>query len=154
MLKENLFINNITDVQLNQTAISNSESLKDMYIDSTGMDRFSVASFNRDAWNSEVESKEIEVKTERLDKYLKSGVDMLKLDVEGSEQSILLSIKKYFSNIKNIVFEYHPTPNQKLDSILETLEKRYDIEILYEGKILKRNIPKDRLLTIRATYKG
>jgi FkbM family methyltransferase len=151
MLKENLFINNIKDVEINQVAILNNEGQRDLYIDNTDMDRFSVASFNKDAWNKEVISKKIRVKTEKLDKYLKSEVDMLKLDVEGSEQAILGSIRKYFKNIKNIVFEYHPTENQNLDRILEFMDKSYNIEILYEGKTLKRNIPKDKLLTVNAT---
>jgi hypothetical protein len=78
---------------------------------------------------------------------------MLKLDVEGSEQVILNSIKDHFSNIKNIILEYHPTPNQDLDKILDILNNKYNLEIYYEGKLLKRNIPKDKLLTIKAICK-
>ena len=154
MLKENLFINNINDVELHNTAIMDKMSEKDLYIDDTDMDRFSVASFSKNAWNKKVVSRKIKVKTEKLDKYLKSEVDMLKLDVEGSEQAVLGSIKKYFNSIKNIVLEYHPIENQNLDKVIDLLHKQYNLEILYEGKTLKRNIPKNKLLTIKATYKG
>ena len=154
MLKENMFINNITGVDLHNTAILDKKSEKEMYIDNSGMNRFSVASFNKNAWNRKVKSKKVIVKTERLDKYLNVQVDMLKLDVEGSEQIILKSVGKYLSNIRNISLEYHPTGNQDFDKIINMLKRQYDIEILYEGKILKRNIPKDKLLTIRAIDKG
>lgn len=153
ILKENLFINNITNVELHQSAILNKEGEKELYIDNTDLERYSVASFNQDAWNREVVSKKVRVKTEKLNKYLDKEIDMLKLDVEGSEQVILNDIKSQFSNIKNIIFEYHPTSNQKLDKIIEMLSKEYNNEIYYEGKLLKRNIPKDKLLTIKAICK-
>jgi hypothetical protein len=124
-----------------------------MYIDNTGMDRYSVASFNKDAWNREVQSDKIEVKIERLHKYLNKDIDLLKLDVEGSEQAILKDIAKYFNRIKNIILEYHPTPNQNIDNILKLLNKKYDIEIFEEGKQINKNIPNDKLLTVKATYK-
>ncbi|KUK77019.1 MAG: Methyltransferase FkbM family protein [candidate division WS6 bacterium 34_10] len=153
ILKENLFINNITDVELHQSAILNKEGEKELYIDNTDLERYSVASFNKDAWNREVVSKKVRVKIEKLNKYLDKEIDMLKLDVEGSEQVILNDIKSQYSNIKNIIFEYHPTSNQKLDKIIEMLSKEYNLEIYYEGKLLKRNIPKDKLLTIKAICK-
>jgi FkbM family methyltransferase len=152
-LKENMFINNIENVKLYQTAILNKDGEKELYIDNTDLERYSVASFNKDAWNSEVVSKKVRVKTQKLNKYLNEEIDMLKLDVEGSEQVILNSIKDHFSNIKNIILEYHPTPNQDLDKIVDILSKNYELEIYYEGKLLKRNIPKDNLLTIKAIYK-
>lgn len=154
ILKENIYNNELEDIEIHQTAIADIDGEKDMYIDNTGMDRYSVASFKKGAWNGEVKSKKLRVETEKIGKYLKQETDLLKLDVEGSEQAILKRIKKYFSKIKNIILEYHPTENQDLDKIIDMLKKRYDIEILYEGKTLKRNIPEKKLLTIKATYRG
>jgi hypothetical protein len=76
---------------------------------------------------------------------------MLKLDVEGAEQQILKDIVPNLTDIRNIVIEYHPTPNQNIDRIISLLEKRYEVSIFDEGKEVKRNIPKDKLLTINAT---
>jgi len=152
-LKENLFLNNIKNVELHQAGILNKDGQKVLYIDNTELERYSVASFNKDAWNSEVVSKKVKVKIEKLSKYLNKDIDMLKLDVEGSEQVILNSIKGHFNNIKNIIFEFHPTPNQDLDKIIDLLSNKYHLEIYYEGKLLKRNIPKDKLLTIKAICK-
>jgi FkbM family methyltransferase len=153
-LNENMFQNGIENVGVHSTAILDVEGSRDMYIDDTGMDRFSVASFDKDGWNKEVVSSKLRVKTEKLDKYIQESVDLLKIDAEGSEQKILKSIKGYFDNIKNIILEYHPTNNQNIDTILNILKSHYSIEILHEGKEVKKSIPKDRLLTIKATCKG
>ena len=152
-LEENIFINNIQNIELHNSAILDSDGEKEMYLDSTDLKRFSVASFNKDAWNSEVPSKKITTKTEKLSKYLKQDVDLLKLDVEGSEQGILKGVTEYFDNIRNIILEYHPTNNQSIDKIIDLLNKKYDITIFYEGKKIKNKIPKDKLLTIKAIYK-
>lgn len=154
LLRENVFINELEDIEIHESAITDSDGEKDIYIDNTGMDRYSVASFKKDAWNGEVKSKKLRVKTAEIGKYLKQEVDLLKLDVEGSEQAILNGIRRYLPNIKNMILEYHPTENQNLKKIIDMLKKKYDIEILYEGKTLKRNIPENKLLTIKATYRG
>jgi len=153
LLKENILVNDITNVDIHQSGIWIEDGIKKMYIDNSDLERFSVGSFNRNCWNGTVPSQEIEVKTEKLTKYIDRTVDLLKLDVEGSEQRILKGIQKYFKNIENIILEYHPTKDQDIKKIIEILQKHYDIEIYEDGKFLKRNIPSDRLITIKATYK-
>lgn len=152
-LEENIYNNDIQNVELHNSAIWDVEGKKEIYLDTTGMERFSVASFVKDAWNREVPTAGIEVKTEMLCKYLNKDVDLLKLDVEGSEEKILKSITAYFKNIRNIIVEYHPTESQNIDKTLNILRKNYDVEVLYEAKAIKKKIPKDKLLTIKATYK-
>lgn len=153
-LEENIFINELDDVETHESAIWIKDGKNEMFIDNTGQDRYSVASFEKDAWNREVVSKKLRVNTEMLNKYLKEEVNCLKLDVEGSEQAILKSIKSHFSNIKNIILEYHPTENQSIEKIVDMLKKDYEIEILHEGKSIEKKIPKDKLLTVKATCRG
>jgi FkbM family methyltransferase len=153
LLEENIFQNSIEGVELHKSAAWTKDGKKDMYIDDTGMHRYSVASFKKDAWNGEVLSKKINVKTEELGKYTNRETDLLKLDVEGSEQQILKSLVPYFENIKNIIVEFHPTRTQNVETVLNMLKRNYAIEIYQEGKEIERNIPKDKLLTIRAIYR-
>lgn len=150
-LKENIFINEAEDVEIYDSAIWTKDGFKDLYIDNSGLQRYSVGSFKKGAWNGEVVSKKITVKTEDLTKYIKTDIDMLKLDVEGSEHQILKSIAPHLTKIKNIVVEYHPVSNQNIHKILNMLERRYTVTIFDEGKEIKRDIPENRLLTIRAT---
>jgi FkbM family methyltransferase len=153
LLKENMLINNLENINLHKSAIWVKNGIKDLYIDKTDLERFSVGSFRKNCWNESVPTQKIEVKTEILDKYMDKPVDLLKLDVEGSEQTILNSIKEYFKNIKHIILEYHPTKDQSINKILNMLSKSYDIQIYDDGKLLKRGFPRDRLLTIKAIYK-
>lgn len=153
ILEENIYNNGIRDVELHNSAIWDNEGRKNMYLDITGLQRYSVASFEKDAWNGEVPTANREVKTKSLSKYLNEEIGLLKLDVEGSEQRILKSVTAYFRNIKNIILEYHPTASQDINKILDILKKRYDIQIFYEGRTVGKKIPKDKLLTVKATYR-
>ncbi|MCD4811845.1 FkbM family methyltransferase [bacterium] len=153
VLNENIFNNNLDDIEIHESAIWVEDGIKKMYIDNTEQDRYSVASFNKNCWNGTVKSKLISVKTERLDKYVNQDIDLLKLDIEGAEQRVLKSIKRYFCNIKNIIFEYHPTHGQDIKKILELLDTHYDIRIYQNGKEIKKNIPNNKLLLVNATYK-
>jgi len=153
LLKENILENDIQNIDIHESGIWIEDGKKDLYIDDSGLERFSVGSFNKNCWNGSVPSQKITIKTEKLTKYIDGTVDLLKLDVEGSEQRILKGIQKYFKNIKNIILEYHPTKDQDIKKIIEILQKHYNIEIYEDGKLLKRNIPSNRLLTIKATYK-
>ncbi|MCD4756371.1 FkbM family methyltransferase [bacterium] len=153
VLNENIFNNNLDNIKVHESAIWVEDGIKKMYIDNTKEDRYSVSSFTRNSWNGTVKSKLISVKTERLDKYVNREVDLLKLDIEGAEQRVLKSIKRYFPNIKNIIFEYHPTQNQNLKKIIELLETHYDLSIYRDAKEIKQNFPANKLLLIKATYK-
>jgi FkbM family methyltransferase len=152
-LEENIFKNDIKDTKIYNTAISYQNNEKDLYIDNTNMDRYSVASFRKDGWNREVKSKKIEVKTEKLNKYMDRPIDLLKLDVEGSEWNILSNISSNFINIRNIIFEYHPVENQNLEKFINLLKKQYNIHIFKDGKEIRHRIPNNKLLTIKAIYK-
>ncbi len=152
-LKENMFDNDVRNIELHNSAISYKNE-RSMFIDNTDMNRYSVASFIKNGWNRKVKSKQIGVKTEKLDKYIKAPVDLLKLDVEGSEWDILSNIVPYFKDIKNIILEYHPTKNHNIDKFVNLLQKDYKVKIFKDGKEIKRKIPKNKLLTVKAIYKG
>jgi FkbM family methyltransferase len=79
-------------------------------------------------------SKQISVRAEKLAKYLEGQeIDLLKMDIEGAEFQVLMSLGPYLSNVKNIVFEYHSANNedQKLSELLNLLKEsgfRYHIK--------------------------
>jgi FkbM family methyltransferase len=150
MLEENIFQNCITNVELINSAIWVEEGEKDLHIDSSELDRFSVSSFTPKAWNSSVDTNRIRVNTERLAKYLNQNIDLLKIDVEGAEQKILKDIKNSLQNVKNIIIEFHPTGDQDIKKVLEMLNTSgFDTEIFLDGKLQKKLV-RDRLVIIRA----
>jgi len=54
----------------------------------------------------------IEISTVRLRDYLNEPVDMLKIDIEGAETTVLTDIAPYLPNIRNIFVEYHSFSGQ------------------------------------------
>ncbi|MDO8530221.1 MAG: FkbM family methyltransferase [bacterium] len=61
----------------------------------------------------------VNVKTKRLSPFIERSVDLLKVDVEGAEDIILLELEKEnkLGLIQNIAMEYHPLICQKLKTI-------------------------------------
>jgi FkbM family methyltransferase len=79
---------------------------------------------------------ETKAKAVKLSNYIKEPVDILKIDIEGSEGNVfedLVSNKK-ISLIKDIVFEYHYNPknlSNKLSRIIDLLESSGFKVIIY-----------------------
>ena len=65
-------------------------------------------------------------KSKRLSKYIKTKVDFLKMDIEGSETLVIQEIKDKLNLIKEMVIEFHGTdnnPGNKIEVILDILKK-------------------------------
>lgn len=125
LLEENTYFNNIHNVTLHNVALGKISSKRTLFIDSSNNGGFSTASFLKNAWDGTQESLGIEVVTEPLSKYINSQIDLVKMDVEGSEQEILEELEESgkIANIKNIIIEFHPTEKQDIESIKAILQK-------------------------------
>lgn len=132
LLEENTYFNNIHNVTLHNVALGKQSSKRTLYIDSSNGGGFSTASFLKDAWDGTQESLGIEVVTEPLSKYIISTIDLMKIDVEGSEQEIIEELEESgkIKNIKNIIIEFHPTKKQDIEKVKSILQKNgFEIEI-------------------------
>ena len=137
LLEENTYFNNIHNVTLHNVALGKKSSKRTLYIDSSNGGGFSTASFLKDAWDGTQESLGIEVITEPLSKYVNSIVDLMKIDVEGSEQEIIEELEESgkIKNIKNIIIEFHPTQGQDIERIRNILENNgFTIETKGDSK--------------------
>ncbi len=148
-LKENIDGNALTDITLVNEGVSSNTGERKLYIDNTGTQWNSNSSFLQKSWNGKENTKEITVKSTRLDRYLENVncIDMLKIDTEGTELDILSSHKNILRIVENISLEYHPKRGKNYKNILNILQQYFNIEILDEGKIVK-SPSKERLLTI------
>lgn len=150
ILEDNVYINNLKEVSLINKAIWKEKGTKKLYIDNSNYNWESNSSFLEHSWSGKENTKPILVKTTTLDDYLTNTyVDCLKIDTEGSELSILKSIRKYIYNINNIFIEYHPTKGNKIKDITDVLGKNFSITYYNEGKEIKKPSDKD-LITIKA----
>ena len=95
--------NDYDNITFSQLAVSDSKNNKILYFDS----KFSGSSSLIKPINDK-NFDEMHVKTITLDDYCKTNIDLLKIDVEGHELSVIKSAKKLISEnrIKNILFEF------------------------------------------------
>ena len=136
LLEENIYYNNINNVTLHNIALGKSSSKRTLFIDSAN-GGFSTASFSKDAWDGTQKSIGIEVITEPLSKYIVTPIDLLKMDVEGTEQEIIEELDKNgkIKNIRNLIIEFHPTEKQNIEIIKDLLKRNnFTIEIKEEAK--------------------
>ncbi len=126
LLEKNVGQNDLQDVTLVNKALGKHEDQAKFYIDETNWQWYSTGSMYKGAWTGEQKTKEITVLTTRLDSYLKDlpRVDLLKLDIEGKEMQVILSLKDQLSKVRNLIFEFHPTRDQRLSELLSFLQKR------------------------------
>jgi FkbM family methyltransferase len=132
LLKNNLRINGIDDVKIVQSGLFERDELLNFNADGS------------DGGKIEDDGGKV-IKVERLSKYINKKVDFLKLNIEGSELSVIrdLNSSDKLSLVKEMVIEWHSFSGQKqsLAEILKILEDngyKYFIGIFLER--LKANI--------------
>ncbi len=150
ILKQNIETNGLDNITLINSAVYSQNGISTLYIDDSEQNWHSNSSLLKNSWTGSEKTKPIQIQSTRLDSYVKniSTIDMLKIDTEGSEENILKSHKDILSRVENISVEYHPIMGKKINRILEILKAYFDIQLLYEGQVIK-NIPNNKLLTVQ-----
>ena len=124
ILQKNIATYNLANVKAYKKAVWNEETTLKFYTDH-GMGG-SVA-------NVYTKQKPVEVEAVRLADYINKKVDMLKIDIEGSEYTVLNDCRHLLHHVENLFVEYHSFINQeqKLDELLLLLKEtgfRYHIK--------------------------
>ena len=152
LLEENIQSNNLKDIHTNNIALGAKESVRELYIDNSGLCAFSTSSFRKDAWNQKQKTLPIQVNVKPLSEYIDNEyIDLVKMDVEGAEREIIkeLDNSDKLKYIKNLFIEYHPIKNHKITEITSILKKNsFSIEYKEEGKKIEK--PKEELILIIA----
>ena len=126
-LRTNIEQNHLTAVEVIEGALSRHHGETTLYVDATDWQWWSVGSLHRGAWNGQQKNqKEILVKTIKLADIVQklSRIDLLKMDIEGMEQKVLLSLKDQLVKVERVIMEWHPIKDQNMDEARHWLEKR------------------------------
>ena len=129
-IEENISANKLSNITLEQIAISNTNSYSEFYISNTHSGCHSL--FKRDDLG-----EKISVKTMTLENYCEVNkigkINLLKLDCEGAEYDIFNSLSESFlkNNIEKISMEYHDVINEhKHEEIVNLLKNNnFRVEI-------------------------
>ena len=116
ILKENCTNHKLTDVDLINNAVWDSETVLDFYAEGSDGGRIATISDT---------DKYVRVPTVRLKDYLsKDNIDFLKVDIEGAELRVIEDCKDVLKNVKLIFIEYHSFVDQPqdIDRILSILK--------------------------------
>ncbi len=118
ILEKNIKNNDIKNVKLINAGIGKTNAVVDFFIDGAdGSSLFKITdNFKRET---------IKVKIVKLSKYINSPIDLLKMNIEGTEGEVFEEIENKLYLIKQIIFEYHAFYNlpQNLGTILKILDK-------------------------------
>lgn len=153
-LRKNVNSNGITDgITIMEVAAGNSEGEIDFWENEAkpGGSTAIKGVYESKPKNAFVKKK---VKLIKLSNFIKKPVDLLKLDVEGSEGLIFrdLASSGKLREIKNIIFEYHQNVKNKdnnLIEILTTLESNGFEYVLFSSEF---GVSSERLISLPARH--
>jgi FkbM family methyltransferase len=141
LLEINIHANRLKDIALINAGVGQSNGISIFYPD--GADGGNIY--------QATQGGSIEVKIERLSKYINADIDLLKINIEGMEGEVFEEIEHKLPLVKEIICEYHAYYNlpQNLGKILSCLDKN-------DFKFLVTSMPevnRGNLLTVRGDYK-
>ena len=139
MLKKNIEINKLRNVELHNKAIYGSEGKIRFYFDSKN-----PASLAMSTDKKRMPKSSVKVDATTLSSYIKGEVDFLKMDIEGAEDAAIeeLSRERKLGMIREMAVEYHhhiDEKKDKLSNILNILEKNgfgYQLSTSFESPFI------------------
>ena len=126
LLQKNISDNHLTDVTVIGSALTDHQGTVAFHAD-TEFEWFSSASVHAHAWNGLQKTEEFRVPATTLSDVIEAinePIDLLKLDIEGSEFAALRGAKRLLSQIKLLICEFHPTASQDRDEFIMFLERQ------------------------------
>jgi FkbM family methyltransferase len=152
-VRQNIEVNNIEGVTMLEAAASDTEGTTSFW---EHAHKPGGSTMMKAVYESKVKEsfKEYQVPTILLSKHLPWKVDLLKMDVEGAEGSILKELAEHdaLANIDRIIMEYHDNAenaSNELVSILNTFKKAKFTIALYTNEF---NISSERLIRSNARH--
>ncbi|MEA2056325.1 MAG: FkbM family methyltransferase [Patescibacteria group bacterium] len=144
LLKLNVQQNDLSKVKLVNAALSNEEGTAQLHVSNETNSPWTWGdAIVKNPWQSPETTKTVKVGIVKLSKYIIQNVDLIKLDVEGSEAIVLEEIKGKLSLVDRIVMEFHGNRINKdnnLEKIVKLLEDNSFIyKIKQEGELIDLN---------------
>jgi FkbM family methyltransferase len=155
LLKRNITQNYLKNVQVVNAAVSSKAGKMNFYTSKLEANPWGRGdSLNQNKFNNKKDSKIVPVSVVKLSNYIKGQIDLLKLDIEGSETEVLKEIEPKLKYISQIILEFHYSvynPKNNFNTIIEILKNNdYDTSIYLSRWLLPNLIigPITKLLSL------
>lgn len=126
VMRQTIEQNQIDRVTVHEAAVAAEDGELEFFFDSAlpaGDVAHSTNSEFRAALDDHPEVASHTVKAVALKSFLKQPVDILKVDIEGSEVPVLEAAKSELAHVRTIQMEYHYMPKKTLSELLAVLEQ-------------------------------
>lgn len=128
LLKENIFLNKVKNVKIFNLAIGTKKSYN-LYL--------SAFNVHSSIFKNKRSNMKIKVIGKKLNEFIRSPIDLLKIDCEGAEIDILESISKNkMGLIKRIIIEYHNNIIKNEDKKILAILNNWQYKIIIKKNIL------------------
>lgn len=137
LLEANVFENNLDNVEVFVGAVSPKEGPLEFY--TNVQDNWhSTASHIQGNWTKDQPTIKRTVNSIQLSKLIIKPTDLIKIDIEGLEQAVLIEAEKKLHFVKHILCEFHPTSDQNLLKLVSFLEKLgFEVALKKNNKAVK-----------------
>lgn len=124
------------NVEVVNRAVTSKIAEIELYIPKEGW--HSNSSLLKDSWSGVLRSKPVKVSSIPLKKIIDQfdSVDILKIDIEGYEYSLLKEAD--LEKVRNLLIEFHPSPENRMKRLMKKLRKDgFKISFLQNGKLVE-----------------
>lgn len=124
ILEKNIKQNNLKNVELINAAVADKEGKIDFYVNTKNS--WSWGDSLLKTWFVKDKFRKVKIKTAILSKYLNRPVDVLKLNIEGSETLVMKEIGSKLKNVEQLLLHFHGESSNlsnNLEIIFEILDR-------------------------------
>lgn len=141
ILERNVFENQLTDVTLINAALSDSTGHITLHQDASQHHWHSTASIHSGAWNGAQRTTPMQVNALLLSDLIfqiNQPIDLLKMDIEGSELTVLKAAKESLQQVRQMIIEFHPHAEQPIDALIMLIQQQgFSLEFWQHGRAIQ-----------------
>jgi FkbM family methyltransferase len=139
ILRKNIYENQLENIDVLEKAIAGKEGEQKFYFDSSPEKWLSTAGFHEGAWTGDQTSSSTTVETISLQSLLETyKPDLVKLDIEGAEEKVLLAAKDVVTTCANYLIEFHPIEGRGMEHIIKLFEDNgFTVTVTKDGSIMQ-----------------